>query len=127
MGRGHDRGRAGEAAALRFFESGGWRVLDRNWRAGRAEIDLVVERDGVVAFVEVKTRSGPGCGDPLEAITPAKRREIERVAGAWIGARGGAVGAWRLCRFDAVAVQLSPGRAPALRHVPDAWRAGDGG
>jgi putative endonuclease len=126
MGVGHRRGRRGEELAASYLESHGWTVLDRNWRSGRAELDLVVRRDDVVAFVEVKTRAGGGCGDPLEAITWAKRRDIARLAGAWLATRGRELPeAPATVRFDAVAVEIGPGGRALVRHVPDAWRIGD--
>jgi putative endonuclease len=125
MGVGHERGREGEELAARFFLARGWRILDRNWRSGHAELDLVIHRDGVVSFVEVKTRATPGCGDPLEAVTWKKRREIARVAGAWLATRGRTLEGPFGVRFDAVAVDVTPGRIPAVRHVADAWRIGD--
>ncbi len=104
----------------------GWKVLDRNWRSGHSEIDLVVWRDGVVAFVEVKTRAQRGSGHPLESITWKKRREVERVAASWLQARARVGATVDVVRFDAVAVELAPGRPPRVRHVEDAWRIGDG-
>jgi Holliday junction resolvase-like predicted endonuclease len=80
-----------------------------------------------VAFVEVKTRTDGRCGDPLEAVTARKRSEVERVARAWLRARGPDVGERLELRFDAVGVLLSPGCPPMLRHVEDAWRAGNSG
>lgn len=119
MAQSHHLGRRGEALAAALLERRGWIVLARNFRVGHKEVDLVVRRGDVVAFVEVKTRGGRGYGHPLEAITTAKRREIEHVARAWV-ARYGAVGL--TYRFDAVAV-LDPGAGdPSLEHVPDAWR-----
>jgi putative endonuclease len=72
-----------------------------------------------VAFVEVKTRAGPGFGHPLAAITAAKRREVGRVAAAWIRRRGRR---GQTFRFDAVAITWRRGCAPLVEHVPDAWR-----
>lgn len=66
-------GDRGEEIAARFLERAGWRIVNRNFRLGHKEIDLVAARDGVVAFVEVKTRSGGGFGHPLEAVTWRKR------------------------------------------------------
>ena len=74
------RGRRFEALAERLLCEKGWRVLDRNVRFLRKEIDLVVEKDGLGAFVEVKGRSGPAFGHPLEAITWRKRRAISVAA-----------------------------------------------
>jgi putative endonuclease len=114
------KGREYEAAAVEYLERSGWRIVARNLRWKRKEIDLVVRRDRVVAFVEVKGRSGPGCGHPLEAITARKRRVIREVALAWIQ-RHGRPG--DLFRFDAVAVHEGPAGLE-IDHVEDAWRPG---
>ena len=76
----HDLGRRGEAVAAGWLLGRGWRILATNYRFGRREVDLVVRRDDLVAFVEVKTRAGAGYGPPEEAVTLLKRREIEVVA-----------------------------------------------
>lgn len=112
-------GDRGEEIAARYLSERGWTVVDRNFRLGRKEIDLVARRGEVVAFVEVKTRGGRGYGHPLEAITWKKRREIGQVASAWID-RHGRTG--DVYRFDAVAVLVSGGGEPVVEHVEDAWR-----
>lgn len=119
------RGRRFEDAAAGFLRQAGYRILARNVRHRRGEVDLVAERDGVVAFVEVKGRSGPECGHPLEAVTPAKRREVEAVARWWIRTNPPAGG----YRFDAVAVEVvgQDRRRWCITHLPDAWRPGAGG
>jgi putative endonuclease len=115
-----DLGDRGEALAARHLVRAGWTILERNFRMGRKEIDLIARRGEVVAFVEVKTRAGPGYGHPLEAITWKKRREIQQVAAAWIDRYGRPVDVYR---FDAVAVQLrGPEHAPLVEHLEDAWR-----
>jgi putative endonuclease len=118
----HALGRWGEGRAARFLQRRGWAVLARNYRFGRREVDLVVRRGDVVAFVEVKTRAGRGFGFPQEAITALKRREIEAVATHFLastGLHGVSV------RFDAVAVEVDREHQVArVEHVPDAWRPG---
>jgi putative endonuclease len=112
-------GDRGEALAATFLTGRGWTILHRQFRIGHREIDLVARRGEVVAFVEVKARAGGGHGHPLEAITWRKRREIQRVALAWIE-RHGAPG--DVFRFDAVAVFLPAGGDARIEHVEDAWR-----
>lgn len=115
----HAAGARYEAAAARVLERRGFTVLDRNVRFRRKEIDLVVRRGPVVAFVEVKGRRSRSCGHPLAAITPRKRREIEAVARWWMS-REGRPGT--IYRFDAVAVLEEPGGRLVVQHVEDAWR-----
>lgn len=117
-----DLGPLGEELAARHLRSLGYTILARNFRFGRREVDLVVRRGDVVAFVEVKARSGRGYGHPLEAITALKRREVERVARAWQGRHGGP---GQRYRFDAVGVLIVRGREPIIWHIPGAWRLGE--
>ena len=112
-------GDRGEGLAAEHLVRAGWVIADRNFRLGHSEIDLVARRGEVVAFVEVKTRSGLGYGHPLETITLRKRREIQRVAGAWV-ARHGRPG--DLYRFDAIAILAGSGGVAELEHVENAWR-----
>lgn len=108
----------GEAIAAGHLEARGWTLLARKFRLGRSEIDLVARRGEVVAFVEVKTRSGCGMGHPLEAITPRKRSRIASVAESWIERFGSEK---LVYRFDAVAVIRGAGGVPFIEHLQDAW------
>ena len=78
----------------------------------------MVEKDGLVAFVEVKGRSGPAFGHPLEAITRRKRHAISVAARVWIARNDFRA---RSYRFDAVSVRIMPGGAVELEHVEGAW------
>ena len=67
-------------------------VLARNWRCAdgdlRGELDLVLRDGGTLVFCEVKARRGRGAGDPVEAVTPAKLRQLRRLAGAFVRESG---------------------------------------
>lgn len=121
MGASHDFGRQGEELAAEHLRSSGWAIVARNFRLGHKEVDIIARRERVVAFVEVKSRSGVRYGHPLEAVTAAKRREIARVAAAWISRHGRPGDVYR---FDAVAILRSADGPPRLEHVEDAWRLG---
>lgn len=94
-------GRRGEAIAARHLISRGLTIVERNWRCGQGEIDLVARDRGELVFVEVKTRSSTAYGHPLEAITPRKLARLRRLAGAWCLAHPGEAGD---IRIDAVAI-----------------------
>ncbi|MSR05549.1 MAG: YraN family protein [Gemmatimonadetes bacterium] len=112
-------GLQGEAAAIRFLRDNGWQVLDHRFRLGRFEVDLVVRKGALVAFVEVKTRSGKGFGTPFEAVTWSKRREIGRVAQAWVDRHGRPEDTYR---FDVIGVVFRCGVISGLEHMQDAFR-----
>lgn len=115
----HVRGFAGERAALAWLTARGWRVEAHRFRAGRHDIDLIVRRDRLVAFVEVKTRGGEGFGHGSEAVGWKKRRALAWAAQVWIARHGRAGDVYR---FDLVTVRLARDRPITLDVVEDAWR-----
>ena len=110
-------GELGERIAERWLSGRGWRVVGRRFRSGHRDIDLIVERGGVVAFVEVKARRGARFGDPVGAVNWRKQRELGRSARVWVARFGRAGQAYR---FDVVGVLLE-GRRVRVRHVEHAF------
>jgi putative endonuclease len=110
-------GELGERIAERLLRGRGWRVMQRRFRSGHRDIDLVVERDGLVAFVEVKARRGDRFGDPVEAVNWRKQKELGRSARVWIDRHGRAMEAYR---FDVIGV-LVAGPRVRIRHVENAF------
>lgn len=111
-------GLVGERVAERWLLRAGWRVLQRRYRSGQRDIDLIVERGGVVAFVEVKARRGADFGDPVEAVDWRKQRQLVRSAATWISRHGRPGEAYR---FDVVGVLVS-GSSVRVRHIADAFQ-----
>ena len=95
-----DIGHAGEELALRHYRKRGFRLVDRNWRRGDGELDLVLRRGRTVVIAEVKARRTTDYGRPADAVDRAKQLRIKRLAVAWREHRGwaGAI------RFDIVEV-----------------------
>jgi putative endonuclease len=67
-----------------YYRLRGYRVLAKNARAGRNELDIVLRRGRRLVFCEVKARSGDGYGDPCEAVGPEKVRRLRRAAEIWL-------------------------------------------
>jgi len=113
-------GRAAEEAAARYLVQSGWRLLGRNVRIGRGELDIVARRGPVLAFVEVKARRTHTCGAPEDAVSPLKRRQIARLAELWLAARPWAMNGVDDVRFDIIAVD-STAFLSTIRHLSAAF------
>lgn len=92
----------GEARAAAWYEARRYRVVARNWRDREGELDLVLERDGVLVFCEVKARSSDRFGAAVEAVGPRKQARVRAAAVRFLAA--GITGAPRRIRFDVAAV-----------------------
>lgn len=118
MDRRSELARNGEDIAARYLAQRGWRILGRNVRCGRVgEIDIVAKRGGILAFVEVKTRTSARFGTPGEAVTWRKQARIRALARHYLmmtRPRAAAI------RFDVVEVR-SVGAAPTVTHLEGAF------
>ncbi len=116
-------GERGERIAEQFLVSKGGRILERRFRSGHRDIDLVVEwvthgrPERMVAFVEVKTRVSPHYGGPLGAVHWRKQRELVKAARDWMARFHRADDAYR---FDVVGVLFGP-TGPEVVHVENAF------
>lgn len=114
-------GDVGERLAAHHLEARGYRIRERNFRCREGEIDIIAEKDGCLAFVEVKTRRGSSMGEAVESVTPDKGARILRVAEAYAQAHTDLPPDRRI---DVVAVELSPaGRLLRLEHLENVFSA----
>jgi putative endonuclease len=121
----HLLGPQGEKIAADYLSGKGYRILERNYRFRRNEIDIIARHRGVICFVEVKTRSSDEKGDPLEAVTPQKQQEIIKAAKSYLFSKKNMDAD---CRFDVVAVRVRAMEQErissfTLEHVIDAFWA----
>ena len=88
----------GEIYAARFMRKNGYEIITANYRCRLGEIDIIAAKNGVLAFVEVKTRLFGSCGRGSESVTAAKRQKIRRCALCYIS----------MCqrRFEAIDFQV---------------------
>ncbi len=111
-----ERGRIGEQAAAEYLLERGFEILDRNWRIGHYEIDIVARKGDTLHIVEVKSRRENSLTLPEEALTPAKRRSLLRAAAGY--AMLHAVESDIL--IDLAAVSISDTGVCDIRYIPNA-------
>jgi len=121
----HERGAAGEQLAAEFLLKAGYQILERNWKFGRKEIDIICLYKHILIFIEVKTRSSVDFGFPEQAVNQKKELAIVTTAKAYL----------RICRhkgdirFDVISVIL-PGHSmristnSQIHHIIDAFFPG---
>lgn len=107
----------GEDAASAFLVRRGWQILDRNVRYREGELDIVCCKDGILAFVEVKTRRSVRAGTGAEAVTPAKQARIRRLAMRYLSERSTRYAA---IRFDVIELRAGADRY-LVRHLEGAF------
>ncbi len=111
-------GRIGEWLALILLLLKGYRPIARDWRPPSTpsvgEIDLICQRDGLLVFVEIKSRGK--IDEAIRALRPPQQTRIARAAALFVATHPSYSG--HAIRFDVVAV--APWRLP--RHISDAWR-----
>ena len=96
--------RIGEEEASNFLRKKGYKIIERNFRKGYGEIDIVALKNGILIFIEVKTRTSSNFGAPFEAITPWKLKSLVKTAQFYKSFHPTLPQAMRI---DAVSVKLS--------------------
>lgn len=115
--RQYESGLQGEALAEHYLCQQGMQVIARRYRAADGEIDLIMEEENTVVFVEVKARPQARAGMGLLSVTPAKQRRMTHAAmhflveREWLG---------RLVRFDVVEITRD-----GILHIPNAFMAAE--
>lgn len=99
----HADGVRGEDMAAAYLETAGYRILERNWRFHRNEIDIIAMDGDTLVFVEVKKRQDSTHGYGCEAVDHAKQQRIRRVAEAYLACTKRSQADTK-CRFDVVSI-----------------------
>jgi len=106
--------RLGENEACKFLKKLGYKILDRNFRVGYGEIDIVAIHENTLVFVEVKTRSSDKFGTPFEAITTWKLHPLIRTAQFYKQTHKNLPESMRI---DAIAVKVSGNEVLDIEHI----------
>jgi len=111
-------GAYGEHVAAQYLTRSGYIILARNWRCAEGEIDIVAMDGETVVVCEVKTRSGPGFGSGLDAVTREKAARVRTLGRRWLGEFGRSDAP---LRFDVIAVHQSRRGIADVEHIQGAF------
>ncbi len=116
MAEHNELGKQGEEIATKYLRSKGFVVLERNWRFGRNEVDIIASDNTFLVIVEVKTRSSAAFGEPEIFVTRQKQKFLIRATNVYIN--------WKNIdletRFDIIAITITNSKAK-IKHIRDAF------
>jgi putative endonuclease len=112
----NELGEKGEKLALNYLIKKGYRILEKNFRFGKNEVDIIAEKDDFLVIVEVKTRSSQYYGEPESFVNKRKQSFMVRAANYYLSK-------YRLdneVRFDIISVLVSS-YGNKITHIEDAF------
>ena len=101
-------GALGEELACRYLETKGYSILERNWRSGHRELDLIAQRGPTLAIVEVKTRSAGSLLKARDSVSQRKQSLLIQAADHYVRTRGLELDV----RYDIIAIDIASDRNP---------------
>ena len=112
----NDLGKIGEDLAVEFLRKNSYEILDRNYRYRKAEVDIIAQKNDVLAVVEVKTRSGNYFGDPQDFISKKKIKLLVEAVDEYVNSKNLIVEV----RFDIIAITKHQ-ESYKIEHLEDAF------
>lgn len=116
MAEHNETGTEGEQIAYEFLISKGFTIIERNWRFGKAEVDLIAMDENEIVFIEVKTRNSRYLIEPEMAVNRTKQKLIISAADRYITIKK--INSW--ARFDIVSVVIHP-QGKEIKHIQGAF------
>ncbi len=117
MAEHNDLGKWGEDLAADYLQRKGYMILERDWKSGHRDLDIIALDGEVVVFVEVKTRRNRIFGDPVDAVGYQKIRNLQQAANHYVKYRCFN----RDIRFDIVCITGTAGSEADIEHIEDAF------
>ncbi|MCF8259905.1 MAG: YraN family protein [Melioribacteraceae bacterium] len=112
-----EAGLLGENLAAKLIEEKGYKILERNYRFGKGEIDIIAKTENVLVFIEVKTRTNLEYGPPELAVTKSKQSQIRRIAQAYLNENNTDCES----RLDVIAILLKKDQPEYINHIENAF------
>ena len=111
----NELGKWGEDLAADYLQRKGYTIIERDWKSGRRDLDIVAKNGNVIVFVEVKTRRNSLYGQPEEAVDYRKLQSLQQAINHYIKFRHIS----QEVRFDIISVVGTIGSEPDIQHIQD--------
>ncbi len=116
MAKHNELGALGEELAVEFLQKNNYKIVERNWRFQKAEIDIIAQKNNILAIVEVKTRSSDYFGNPQDFVNQKKIKLLVEAVDAYVVSKNLNVDV----RFDIVAITKNQNKFD-IEHLEDAF------
>lgn len=113
----NELGKWGEDIATNYLLEKGYRIIERDWKSGHRDIDIIAMDGDVLVFFEVKTRQNCLFGSPEESIDYKKRKNLQAAFNHYIKYRH----VDNEIRYDIITVVGAIGTKPEINHIVDVW------
>ena len=117
MAKHNETGIKGEEIAENFLQTKGYKILHRNWRWEKKEVDIIAETNSLLVFIEVKTRSASHFGFPEDAVGHQKQDYLKTAAGEFLHQYP----IYTQIRFDIISIITQKGLIKEIVHFEDAF------
>ena len=111
----NELGKWGEDLAAESLQRKGYTIIERDWKSGRRDLDIVAKNGNVIVFVEVKTRRNSLYGQPEEAVDYRKLQSLQQAINHYIKFRHIS----QEVRFDIISIVGTIGAEPDIQHIQD--------
>lgn len=116
MAEHNELGKLGEELAVEFLQKEGYEILETNWTFQKAEIDIIAQKENILAIVEVKTRSSLEFGLPQDFVKPKKIQLLVKAVNEYVVSKNIDIEV----RFDIIAIHKE-GKSFVIEHLKDAF------
>lgn len=116
MAQHNELGKKGEQLAVDFLMENGYEIVERNYRFNKAEVDVIAQKEEVLAIVEVKTRSTIDFGNPQDFVKPKQIQRLVKAVDEYVQVNGLDVEV----RFDIIAI-VKEGKGFKIEHLENAF------
>lgn len=117
MGKHNETGIKGEQIAENFLQKKSYKILYRNWRSGKMEVDIIASKNDILILAEVKTRHRVGFGFPEDAVRTEKQQHLKNAAEILLETHP----EFKKIQFDVISIVLDKGEIKEIVHFEDAF------